>query len=44
MLEFSDSTGWETISNGLATNGQVCTYTFTNNSGVEKQFFRLVFP
>ena len=38
------SASWQTISNGLATNGQVCTFTFTNSADIQEQFFRLAFP
>ena len=35
---------WQTISNGVTTNGQTCTFAFTNSAGIAKQFFRLAFP
>jgi hypothetical protein len=43
-FNLTSSDSWQTISNGLATNGPVCTFTFTNSTDIQEQFFRLVFP
>ena len=43
-FNLTPSVPWQTITNGLATNGQVCTFTFTNSADIPQQFFRLAFP
>jgi endonuclease I len=43
-FNIAPSASWQTISNGLATNGQVCTFTLTNSADIQQQFFRLAFP
>jgi hypothetical protein len=40
----TSSASWQTISNGLATNGQVISFTSTNSADIPAQFFRLAFP
>jgi len=43
-FNLTPSASWQTISNGLATNGPVCTFTFTNSTDIQEQFFRVAFP
>ena len=35
---------WQTINSGITNSGALSTFTFTNNSTVTNQFFRLIFP